>query len=506
MKYIIYLSCLLLFPMLSFAQKITYSEVQKGDSRDMSFDIIGKIKENIFIFKNSRFKYALSVYNAEDMDLKEIVDLDFIPEKSFNVDYVMQAENFYFIYQFQKKGIVYCMGAKMDLEGHLVGQPIELDTTQVGTFGETKIYSTINSDDKKQIMVFKILKRNDQFKFVTLLFDKDLQLKHKSRSTIQFDERKDEFSDFSLDNEGNFVFTRSVKIGTRSNASSLFLVRKPPLEDSFSERQIDLKGLFIDEVKIKIDNLNKHYLFNAFYYLENRGNIDGIYCSVWDTKGDSTYSNVFTRLDASVRENAKLKGNSKYALNDFFIKNVILKRDGSFLLAAEDYSTQTSGNNSGWNRWDYLYGSPFISPYNNYYYNRSFGGFYRPFSSFNNTQSTRYYYNNILLLEVNPSGNVVSDKVIAKDQFAEDNDNYLSFSTFIAGSEIHFLYNLTERRDKFLTDNTLTSSGEMLRNPALRTVERGFEFMPKLSKQIGARQIIVPCSYRSQICFAKIEF
>jgi hypothetical protein len=176
------------------------------------------------------------------------------------------------------------------------------------------------------------------------------------------------------------------------------------------------------------------------------------------------------------------------------------------LLAAEDYSTQTSGNNSGWNRWDYLYGSPFISPYNNYYYNRSFGGFYRPYSSFNNTQSTRYYYNNILLLEVNPSGNVVSDKVIAKDQFADDNDNYLSFSTFIAGSEIHFLYNLTERRDKFLTDNTLTSSGEMLRNPALRTVERGFEFMPKLSKQIGARQIIVPCSYRSQICFAKIEF
>ena len=51
MKYIIYLSCLLSFPMLSFAQKITYSEVQKGDSRDMSFDIIGKIKENVFIFK-----------------------------------------------------------------------------------------------------------------------------------------------------------------------------------------------------------------------------------------------------------------------------------------------------------------------------------------------------------------------------------------------------------------------------------------------------------------------
>ena len=106
MKRIIYLSFLLFFPIICFAQKITYSEIQKGDSRDMSFDIIGKIKENVFIFKNARFKYALSVYNAEDMELKEIVDLDFIPEKSFNVEYILQPDNFYFIYQFQRKGIV----------------------------------------------------------------------------------------------------------------------------------------------------------------------------------------------------------------------------------------------------------------------------------------------------------------------------------------------------------------------------------------------------------------
>ena len=506
MKGIIYLSYFLLFSTLSFAQKITYSEIQKEDSRDMSFDIIGKIKENVFIFKNARYKYNLSVYNAEDMDLKEKVDLDFIPEKSFNVDYVSMPENFYFIYQYQRKGIVYCMGAKMDLNGHLVDQPVLLDTTQVGAFGDNKIYTTINSEDKKQIMVFKIQKRNDQFKFVTLLLDKNLQLTHKSRATIEYDERRDVFTDFSLDNEGNFIFTKSEKSGNKSNSSSLYLISKAPFQDSFSQRQIDLKGLFIDEVKIKIDNVNKHYLFNSFYYMANRGNIDGILCTVWDVKGDTAYSTVFTRLDASIREIAKSKGNSKFALNDFFIRNVILKKDGSYMIAAEDYSTQTSGNNLGWNRWNYLYGSPFISPYDYYYYNRSYGGFYRPYSSFNNSQTTRYFCNNILLLEVNPTGSVIGDKVISKEQYADDNDNFLSFSTFITGSEIHFLYNIIEKRDKFLTDNTITSSGEMKRNPTIRSEQRGFEFMPKLSKQIGSRQIIVPCSFRSQICFAKIEF
>lgn len=508
MKSIIYLGCLLLFPLLSFAQKITYSEIQREDGRDISFDIIGKIKENVLVFKNTRYNYALSVYNAEDMELKEKVVLDFIPEKAFNVDHVLMSDNFFFIYQYQRKGVVYCMGAKMDFEGHLVGQPMQLDTTQVGSFGENKIYTTINSEDRKQVMVFKIQKNNEQFKFVTMLFDKNLQLAHKSRLTIEYDERRDLFADFSLDNEGNFIFTKSVKSGNRSNSSSLYLISKAPLQDSFNEKKIDLKGLYVDEVKIKIDNVNKHYLLNSFYFMENRGNVDGIFSSIWDVKGDSAYSIVFTRLDGSVRENAKLKGSSKLALNDFFIRNVILKKDGSYMIAAEDYSTQTSGNNMGWNRWDYLYRSPFVSPYDYYFYNRSYGGFYRPYGGLGSSQqtTTRYYCNNILLLDVNATGTVVGDQVINKEQFADENDNYLSFSTFITGSEIHFLYNLIEKRDKFLTDNTISSSGVIKRNPTIKNVERGFEFMPKLSKQIGSRQIVVPCSFRGKICFAKIEF
>ena len=174
------------------------------------------------------------------------------------------------------------------------------------------------------------------------------------------------------------------------------------------------------------------------------------------------------------------------------------------MIVAEDYSSQTSGN-TGWNRWDYLYGSPFLSPYDYYYYNPSFGGYYRPYSRFN-TQSTRYYYDNILLLNMSKTGRVEWDKIIHKEQFSDDNDNYLSFSTFITESEIHFLFNLIEKRDKLLTDNTITANGTMKRNPTIKTAERGYEFMPKLAKQVGARQIIIPCTFRNQICFAKIDF
>ncbi len=506
MKRIIYVTYMLLLPTLSFAQRITFSEVQKEDNRDINFDIIGKMNNNILIFKNAKWKYAVSVYNAGDMSLKEKVDLDFIPDKAFNVDFIAFPDNFYFIYQYQRKGIVYCMGAKMDFNGHLIGQPLQLDTTHVGVFGDNKIYSTINSDDKKQIMIFKIQKRETQFNFVTLLFNSNLKMVDKSRLVTDYDDRNDVYSDFLLDNDGNFIFSKAVKSGPRSNLSSLYLVTKAPQQDSFSTKKINLNELFIDEIKIKIDNVNKRYLLNSFYYTERRGNIDGIFTAIWDVKGNSLYANVFTKLEDSIRDIAKAKGNFKLALNNYFIRNIILKKDGSFMIAAEDHSSQSSGNNMGWNRWDYLYGSPFLSPFDYYYFNPSFGGFYRPYSRFNSNQSTRYYYDNILLLDVSKTGDVRWNKIINKEQYADDNDNYLSFSTFITESEIHFLFNIIEKRDKLLTDNTISSNGSMKRNPTLRSIERGYEFMPKLSRQVGARQIIVPCTFRNQICFAKIDF
>ena len=54
----------------------------------------------------------------------------------------------------------------------------------------------------------------------------------------------------------------------------------------------------------------------------------------------------------------------KLRLNDFFIRDVILRKDGGFILTAEDFYSQSRC--VPWNRYDYLYGYPSFSPYNYY--------------------------------------------------------------------------------------------------------------------------------------------
>ena len=51
-----------------------------------------------------------------------------------------------------------------------------------------------------------------------------------------------------------------------------------------SSLRIDLKtgDRVLDDVKIKIDNTNKRYLFSALYYKQRRGNIEGLFTITWD--------------------------------------------------------------------------------------------------------------------------------------------------------------------------------------------------------------------------------
>jgi hypothetical protein len=52
----------------------------------------------------------------------------------------------------------------------------------------------------------------------------------------------------------------------------------------------------------------------------------------------------------------------------------------------------------------------------------------------------------------------------------------------------------------------MAPTGKITRNPTLKNLDKGYEFMPRLGKQVSARQMIIPCVYRNFLCFSKIDF
>lgn len=505
MKNVVLFFILSLFFYKANSQQITYSQPETDDVRYMDFNIIGKINGNFLVYKHIRNNYGIGVYD-NDMNLNKNVNLDFIPDRTINVDFIAYPDFAYIIYQYQKRNILYCKAAAVDGTGKIIKQPFDLDTTDLRFLADNKIYSTIHSEDKSRIMIFKIQKKNDKYNFTTILFDDSLRMLHKSKIEANYNEHNDVFSDFFVDNAGNFVFTKGYKLTFRDYLQNLTLYTKAPYQDGFSTFDLNLSGKYLDELKLKIDNINKQYLLNSLFYSKKNGNIEGLYTAVWDKKNDSLVSQNFQEFSDSLRYQAKSEGSVKTAFNDFFINNVILKNDGGFILTAEDHSTQSRG--IPWNRYDYLYGYPSFSPFNYYnLYSPSSYLFYNQYQNFyNGMNQVRYYYQNLIIMNLDKQGNLQWSKVMNKSQYDDNNDNFLSYGIMLTGGKIYFLFNQLERRNQLLNEQSITADGTITRNPPLKSLDRGYDFMPRYAKQVSSYQVIVPCMYRNYICFAKIEY
>ncbi len=482
------------------AQIVRISDFEREDTRDISFEIIGKVKTNVLVYKNIRSKHKINIYDR-DMNTVETVKLDFIPDRTFNIDFIQYPDHFFMIYQYQKGAILYCMAVKMDANAKRISEPVEIDTTRIPAMSDNKIYTTVFSEDRQKIVIFKIQTRYQKFNLQTLLYNQEMVLLNKNRHTVEYNDRKESYDNFMVGNDGNFLFTHAKQSGNRDNSNALWLVIKSPLQNTFSYQEIDLKEKYIDEVKLKIDNRNSRYIINTFYYKKNRGNIEGLFTYIWDKANVRTYAAQFTELYDSLRYEAKSSGMLRFAFDNFFIRQVVVKGDGGFILAAEDFTSDNRGTNN-FNRYDYLY-NPYSLSSGRYYYN-PYTGYYRPLSNYNN-QSTRYYYENIVVFSISKTGMLEWSKVLHKSQFDDNDENFLSFSNITWGNEIHFLFN-QDKKYQVVSDQGISPSGIIKRYPTLKSPQKGYEFMPSLSKQVGANQIIIPCVYRNNICFAKVDF
>ncbi len=493
----------------SQSQTIAYTEPDKNDTRNLDFEIVGKLDNHYLIFKNNRSSYTVSVYD-DDMKQVSSVKLDFLPTRTISTDVWAYHNFFYIFYQYQKRNVVYCMAAKLNGDGKLMEDVKELDTTVINMFMNNKVYSLLYSEDKQKIALVKINTKNPDFNQVTeVLLDNNLNLLKKAVMNIDTPERNNYLTEFNIDNEGDLVFLRANGTSQKGkNISAITLITKSNTEDKPQLHDVLSGQTYLDDIRLKIDNANRNYLLASFYSHNKRGNVDGLYASIFSKVADSVVSTTYTNFSEQLRQEAKSEGNAKFAFNDFFLQNIVMRRDGGYVIAAESVYSTSRGNQ--YNRWDYfnsygsgMLGSPYYySPFNSY----GMYGYYPWYRSGFGYQNTRYFADNIAILSFDSTAKLSWSSVIHKTQYDDNTDDFIGYITMNTGNEVHFLYNQTERKNVLLSDQTVTPDGKVEQQPTLKNLDRGYEFMPRLGKQVAAKQMIIPCTYRNYICFAKVDF
>jgi len=474
------------------AQEIAYSKPERDDLLFFSGhkdDIIGKLNNNLLVYKHIRYKHLISIYD-DQMKLKEDVSLEFLPSNVTSVEFVNCVDHVCVIYQFQKRKIFYCMGAILDENGKALQEPQQLDTTHIKFIADLKLYHITSSEDKSKIMIYKLYKGdvftgNGLYDFTTLLFNDSLRLIHKSQIPSVFETENDLFSDFLVDNDGNLVFTKGSKLDPTDVFNELILVTKAPTQDNFNMHVLNLSGNLLDRVDLQIDNVNQQYLINALYFKKRNGHKEGPYSAIWNKRTNSLLvSNFFSFADAAANK-AESQSTAANNLDGFYIRDVILTKDGGFIVTAEDLATPAA----------------FILPWNLRDNPIFFSSSYI-FSSFRILASA--YCKNVIVFYFDNRAHLRWTNEIVKSQYA--GVTYPSFAVINTGSKIHFLYNEYERQTEIMNEQTLSGDGELSSKIPLRNLDFNYQLISLYGKQVSSHEMVFPCRYRNNVCFAKVEY
>jgi hypothetical protein len=495
------------------AQKIVYGEYDRKDKSLSTFEIIGKTGPNFLVFKFYRSQSVVSAYN-DDMKLVSHNVCDFFPKNNevFNVDFVSYADRSILIYQYQKKNIVYCEAANIDSNGILIGKPVVIDTTKISFFATNKIYEFVKSDNKLHLAVVKVQRKGRIANVCLVRFSPTLVVTTKSFYAIAKTEDTYNLKEYGINNNGNFACLFSENDGLETDVTnSASILTNVNLTNKFEFEKLKMPDIYLENLKLKADNSNEKWVMSSFYSTSKRSNIDGIYIYSLPIKLEDSVFSIQHKFSTEIKRDIRGEASTKAALNDFMQRSLLLKKDGGIIISAESYYDRGGRNaNPGFNNGINDFRNPNFNNGNTwqqdfYTINNNSVYSYQPINS-NSFNSVRYHADNIVVTCYNSNGTLNWSQVISKSQFEDATQNFISYQTFLIGGQMLFFFNKNDQNNWLINVHSISADGQVARLPTLKNLDKGYDFLLRLGKQVNNKTIIVPCKYRNYICFAKIEY
>ena len=538
----------LIFYQATQAQKIVYSPPEKTDYNRFRFQVITKRDDKILVFKSVYFgnpthglptasprqSYAnpdplrdnnnsnsgplnsiegatISIYDSTlHITTEKTLPL---PHAISGVHFLAYDDFFYIFYQYLAHHTIYCMAAKVGLDGEMRGSPIKMDSTTVlDIHYESQIYSVIYSEDKQHILLFCVNVHDDPSHIKSILFNKDLQPRRITDLPLTM-ESSQYLSEFHIDNDGNFIFVGMNGKAKPQDEMQAVLFVQPVHSDSLYFTYFAPPSISIDNIRLLVDNRHKRYILSSFYSKRPEADIAGLFCLIRDAEGKSEDKKVLTVLSDSLLRAIK-KGRANASLNDYYIQDLHLRTNGGFTI--ETLQLRVNPDHEFISRWNYLpllrervaTEFAFFDPYEvDHYYPWKVWHRIDPLYLSHITFSSR----GALIAGFDSAGLVEWVNVINTPQL-NSIDVSLGYKTIIANGLLYFLFNDHIRQNTFLTARSIDATGNLdtdsrfKEDLALRDQDNDYLYFPRLAKTVDAGEVILPCRKGGFIYLAKISF
>lgn len=392
-----------------------------------------------------------------------------------------------------------------------VGAPRQLASIDYSghSKGNSGSYGFSVSRDSTKFLVFYNLPyhsgKKERFGFHVL--DWEMNQVWEKQIELPYEEELFEVERYKVDNAGNIhllgrLFNEKRRLKRKGEPNYKYQVlsyRKNG--SSFTEYVVDIPGKFLNDMQIAV-LANQDIVCAGFFSPGRTTSIKGSYFLTIDGKTGQVKRQSFKEFSADfltegLRENRaaavkeKIEKGKNVELHQFDLNDLVLRSDGGAMLVGEQYyivhSTNFNPNGRG------------------------------------TVSKTTYNYNNIIVVNINPQGEVEWAHQIPKRQRTQNDGGYFSSYTMAVVEEedkIYFIFNDHPKnliakqgqvynmrlagRDAIVVMVEMDSQGHQTRKPLFKSDDARVIIRPKVSEQVGPQEVVLFGQRRKKQRFSKI--
>lgn len=480
--------------------------------------IVGNGKQKPIVeFYNSRMKLVRS---------REL-DLEYKGKERFLKDVVMVGGRLWMLSFFynEKHEKTYLFAQEINKSTlNLVKDMIKIGEQDETNRERQDVFSLAQSRDSSKIVIFNQQPNSkDGQSFSLTVYDAAFNEMWAKDAKLPYGKKNFSVEDYQVDNKGNvyilgIIYTEGANRKERRGKATYQYDIVAYLRDStfdVQEYKIALKEKFVTDLTFRIAD-DGEIVCAGFYSEKDAKGMKGscffkINPRTKDMTSISTREFDFNFITANLSEKSKMQAKAALErddkerepeLFDYSLDKLIMRSDGGVILIAEQYYVEERLINNnlygyspyGFNSWNSPYYSSFYDPYR---YGRG-----------NNRRADYYYnYNDIIVVNIQPDGEIAWATRVPKRQVSvNDGGTYSSYAMSIVADKLYFAYNenpknldpnrkknVAETPDKYsiVTLAEVARDGSLKRYPMFSNKDKGVVTRPKICRQVGRRDMAV---------------
>ncbi|MFM2207393.1 MAG: hypothetical protein RL213_1368 [Bacteroidota bacterium] len=482
-------------PFFSSGAEILWSKELPENGRFPYLKILGAFDDGYYVLRsniefsdenlaaNRMRRFLLTAYSTGLDQRWETEIIPSIPDSRILEVHVVGGKVLVLSYCVRSDGSGYDVHAQyIGKDGRMSGIPVPIESFPETRFDNERRPGLAFSKDRSKIaLTYRKTASDDTSQTLcAIVLDTALQRIYRKEWTMDAPIRRFSPTHFLLTNEGGFFLLGVIYLTdkrVKEPGESYFLLSGyDPGAEKVINRDIRLENKFLTNVSAAVDAQNRRIVVAGFYSELGMLASAGVFYYGLDQDSlteTEVYWAPFTQdlLTKAITDRGDPK---KKELFNYYVDRLILRKDGGAAIVAESYVETTR------TFWDYYTQSAITHTY--------------------------YRYGNIILASVNPSGGMLWNRLLQKEQNSTDDGGYeSSYCSLVSGGKVYTIFNKYIDRRSSVMIAAVDGTGALQTDVLFPESER-ISVIARAARQVDEQTLLIPAIRQGDYRIAKITF